>query len=252
MKAVKEGFIIILLLIVVAATLAGKYDQIFDGCCEALNRRLLASPILNLPSFRSGTIFFPDMLFAIVALKNYSDLNGGIYGDTVRSWLERAKREWIDEKTGLLYSMLVPQRRYPNGYKAIGARGSYAALNCYCLTMVDPDFAYEQYKRIKVVFGKDGLLTGIREYSDQHNYFGFDPDAGPIAFGVSPSGTAWTIGCATFFKDWDFRSRLLRTAEIAGITVNGTRRTRHYLLGDLAMVGEAVALAMKTHINPGA
>lgn len=74
----------------------------------------------------------------------------------------------------------------------------------------------------------------------------FDYDAGPIVEGFSPSGTAWAIGAATYFQDWEFRGQMLRTAEIFGNTT-GSGGKRHYKLGELVMVGEAVTLAMRTH-----
>ena len=70
-------------------------------------------------------------------------------------------------------------------------------------------------------------------------------DAGPIIFGLSPSGTAFSIGCATYFDDTDLRKHLLKTAEIAGHSVWWNDK-RHYLLADIAIVGEAITLAMRT------
>ena len=75
-----------------------------------------------------------------------------------------------------------------------------------------------------------------------------DADAGPVIMNLSPSGTAFAIGAATFFGDNDFRRGLLKTAEIAGHTV-GWGDSRHYLLADLAIVGEAITLAMRTNHN---
>ena len=75
--------------------------------------------------------------------------------------------------------------------------------------------------------------------------FGLDIDAGPIIFNLSPSGTAFAIGCATSLNDIEFRNQLLKTAEIAGSTVTWLDKS-HYLLDKLALVGEAIALAMRT------
>lgn len=77
-----------------------------------------------------------------------------------------------------------------------------------------------------------------------------DVDSGPIIFGLSPSGTAFGIGCATYFNDWELRNGLLKTAEIAGHTVVWKGK-RHYLLANIALVGEAITLAMRTvvHVN---
>jgi hypothetical protein len=72
-----------------------------------------------------------------------------------------------------------------------------------------------------------------------------DIDAGPIIMNLSPSGTAFAIGCATSLNDMEFRNQLLKTAEIAGSTVTWFGKS-HYLLANVALVGEAIALAMRT------
>lgn len=73
-------------------------------------------------------------------------------------------------------------------------------------------------------------------------------DAGLVIKGISAGGTAFAIGAATLLEDWDFRYELLRTAEIGGCTVKGNR-TRHYRLGEFALVGEATAMAMRTNVK---
>ena len=90
------------------------------------------------------------------------------------------------------------------------------------------------------------ILFGIREKLNELPKFSFDPDAGPIVHGLSASGTAWAIGAATYFGDWEYRSKILRTAEFAGCTQHA-KGERHYRLSEIAIVGEAVALAMKTN-----
>ena len=90
-------------------------------------------------------------------------------------------------------------------------------------------------------------MTGIREYNDRSCLVGMDIDSGPILFNLSPSGTAFAIGPATYFNDSDFRSHLLMTAEIGGSTIRGWN-TNHYLLANLALVGEAITLAMRTSV----
>lgn len=153
----------------------------------------------------------------------------------------RAKTEWIDEKTGLLVSFLDE-----NGKVDAPVKGSYAALKCYYLTKIDPEFAGEQYNILKSKFGQSFPLSGLKEYYDHSCWLGMDIDAGPIIMNLSPSGTAFAIGSATYFGDNDFRNKLLRTAEIAGHSVEW-KDSRHYLLDDIALVGEAITLAMRTN-----
>lgn len=218
-----------------------KYKQLHDSVCEAMNRRIQQSPLLNIPTYPDEPIYVPDMMVAIVALSDYARLNDGKHSSTVRDWICRAKTEWIDNKTGLLVSFLDDK-----GIIEALVKGSYAALNCYYLTKIDSDFAKEQYEKLKIYFGQSFPASGIKEYHDRSCWLGMDIDAGPIILNLSPSGTAFAIGCATYFADTDFRNNLLRTAEIAGHTVKWSNK-RHYLLGDIALVGEAITLAMRTN-----
>ena len=148
--------------------------------------------------------------------------------------------KWIDPQTGLLSSYL-----YENGETNPLVRGSYSALNCYYLSLIDKDFAKRQYQCLKKNFKQTFPFIGIKEYHDRKCMFGFDIDAGPVIFNLSPSGTAFAIGCATTLGDYKFRKQLLVAAEIVGSTITYKGKT-HYLLAKYALVGEAIILALKT------
>ncbi|UKK54582.1 hypothetical protein [Prevotella sp. E2-28] len=220
-----------------------KYDGQYHTLCRSMNRRILESPIMNLPTYPGESIYIPDMLVAIVALNNYASQYNGEYSSTVKLWVERAKKDWIDKETGLLASFLVH-----NGNSAEiepPVKGSYSALNCYYLSLVDPDFAKEQYECLKKNFRQSFPFAGLKEYHDHTCLFGMDIDAGPIIFNISPSGTGFVIGAATSLEDMEFRNKLLKTAEICGSTVTCFGKS-HYLLANVALVGEAIILAMRT------
>ena len=220
-----------------------KYDGLYHTLCRSMNRRIRQSPIMNLPTYPGESIYIPDMLVAIVALKKYASQYNGEYSSTVKLWIERAKKEWIDQETGLLASFLEDN----NGKSQIvlPVKGSYSALNCYYLSLVDSEFAQGQYELLKKHFKQDFPVKGIKEYHDRTCLMGMDIDAGPIIMNLSPSGTAFAIGCATSLDDIEFRNKLLKTAEIAGSTVTWFGKS-HYLLANVALVGEAIALAMRT------
>ena len=226
---------------------SNKYDEVLDKCCRTLQRRMLKRSDLCLPSFPNGIVFIPDMMFAIIALCNYSRLYNNEFVDIVTLWLDKIKKNCLHKGTGLIISKMYDK------WNSRSVRGSYAALNCYCLTQIDSGFAKEQYSRMKSVMMKTEKIgninvCGIKEYLRKSPDFEFNIDAGPIVKGLSPSGSAWAIGSATYFKDWGFRNQLLSTAEVAGKTIkeNGTR---HYKLSEIAIVGEAVVLAMRTNVN---
>lgn len=218
-----------------------RYQQLHDSVCETMNRRILQSPILNIPTYPYEPVYVPDMMVAIVALSDYAMFSDGKYSSTVKDWICRAKSEWVDNSTGLLVSFLDD-----NGITKAPVKGSYAAVNCYYLTKIDGEFANEQYDKLKIHFRQSFPATGIREYHDHSCWLGMDIDAGPIILNLSPSGTAFAIGAATYFNEIEFRNSLLKTAEIAGHTVKWNNQ-RHYLLGDIALVGEAITLAMRTN-----
>lgn len=219
-----------------------KYDQLYHSLCETMNRRLLSSPSLNLQTYPGEYIYVPDVLVAIVALKLYSKEYKGKYASTVDKWLDNMKRNHLSEAEGLIASMVMPDYNEPN---CLTVKGSYTALSCYYLTFVNEDFAREQYQIFKSNFLKKRPITGFKEYAHKSPILGMDIDAGPIIFGLSPTGTAFGLGPATFFADTKVRKRILHTAEIAGTTITFGGKS-HYLLADIALVGEAITLAMRT------
>ena len=221
----------------------GRYDELLASLCATMNRRILRSEAMNLPTYPGELIYMPDMLVAIVALKQYADLAGDTYRSTVQRWINRAQREWIDAKTGVLVSFLEECGEQVEG---LPVKGSYSALNCYYLTLIDKDFARKQYEKVKTLFWKGGAVPGLKEYHDRTCLFGMDIDAGPILLELSPSGTAFFAGPASYFADENVEDAILKTAETAGHTiVMGNKR--HYLLANVALVGEAIMLAMRTH-----
>ena len=221
----------------------GKYDGLYHSLCKAMNRRIRQSKSLNLPTYPGEYIYIPDMLVAIVALANYSSQYEGKYSTTVNMWVERAKKEWIDKETGMVASFLEVCNDSVQIVQPV--KGSYSALNCYYLSLVDSEFAKEQYDYLMKNYKQEFPFAGIREYYDRTCLFGMDIDAGPVVLNLSPSGTAFAIGCATSLDDIDFRNKLLKTAEIGGSTVTWFGKS-HYLLANFALVGEAIVLAMRT------
>lgn len=229
-----------------------RYDELLHKLCETLVRRMHESRFdLNLLSFPRKQIWIPDMLVTLVALKNYSRMYDGKYADTIEAWVKNARTKWIHRRTGLLAGMLPGESRY---IKNISVRGSHSALICSYLTMVDENFAREQYQRMCKVFRKEASIMGktvcgVKEYLVKDPALRMAPgDAGLVVKGISAGGTAFALGAATYFQDWEFRYQMLRTAEMAGGTVMEDRQ-RHYKISTMFMVGEATALAMRTNIK---
>ena len=221
-----------------------RYDVLFDSLCDAMARRLTRSKNCNLTSFPGSTVFIPDVLAGIAALAVYARMSGGRHRDVVDEWLRNMKTNHMDPETGLIASVLRDSQRKGRGRALLG---SYTALSVYYLTFVDEAFAREQYELMKKAFLKERPFTGLRERLKGSKARYWVLDSGPVIFGLSPSGTAFGIGGATYFQDHETRKRFLRSGEWAGFTVS-SKRSRHYLLADLALVGEAITLAMRTAV----
>lgn len=219
----------------------GRYDKLYHRLCSTMNRRLRASSTLNLETYPGEYIYVPDNLVAYVALSNYSHQYGGKYQDTVNRWIDMMGKTCVDEATGLIPSLMDGAARH----NWLPIKGSYTALSCYYLTFIDEDFARDQYERLKKHFLQKRPIAGMKEYYNKRCMLGMDIDAGPIIMNLSPTGTAFAIGPVTFFHDAEIRTRFLKTAELAGSTVTWKDR-RHYMLADIALVGEAITLAMRT------
>ena len=223
-----------------------KYDELYHKLCETMNRRILESPNMNLPTYPGECVYVPDMLVAIVALSVYSQQYEGKYYSTVCQWIDEAKHHWLDNDTGMLASFLPDEREGMYGEAPI--KGSYSALSCYYLTFVDVEFARDQYEKLKANFLQKRPITGFKEYHDRRCWLGMDIDAGPIVCNLSPTGTAFAVGSVTYYEDWALRKKLLKTGELAGTTWR-SRGKSHYLLADVALVGETIMLAMRTAVE---
>lgn len=220
-----------------------KFDELHKTLCDTLNRRMLQVPDCNLPSFPNGVVFFPDMMFSIIALKDYGRLHSEEYQPTIDRWLYYCKNEYITKKTSLLYSVYF--RNHSEGRTS----GAYSGLSTTCLSLIDEDFAQKQYKCLKkALIVKFGKYAALKEYLKNAPKLTFDIDAGPVVYGLSPSGTAFALGAATYFEDWCLREKLLNTASLVGYTVRHKNK-RHYQLAEILLTGEAITLAMRTLVN---
>ena len=198
-----------------------QFDTLYHSLCRAMYRRISDSPILNIPTYPFEQIYIPDMLVAIVALNIYSKIYNGRYQDLVQKWMDTAKGKWVDKETGLLVSFMSN-----SGTISPMIKGSYSALNCYYLSLIDTDVAKQQFLILKKYFKQTlPFIAGIKEYHTKK---------------------CFALGAATMCNDYKFRKQILRTAEIACSTVSYKGKS-HYLLANVALVGEAIMLAMRTN-----
>jgi len=107
--------------------------------------------------------------------------------------------------------------------------------------LIDRAYAREQYGNFKKAFAhRCAGLAGVKE-SLRHNIE--DRDTGPVILGFSTAATVLAIGGAQWQQDRDLRNDLLRTVELAMVTVTA-KDERRYLLPPV--LADAIVLAMKT------
>ena len=192
-----------------------RYDSLLEDICDAMNHRILERP--DVQTYPAEPAYVPDILVAIVALKNYP-LQRGKFDATVDRWLDFMKAEGTNPRTGLMKNMMGIE--YGNGIVVTKVNdnitlGSYIALNTYYLTFVDEEYARGQYELFKSLFLKRFPTTGFRE-NIRDNRFRVYIDSGPVILGLSPTGTAFGIGPCTYFGDFELRRKLLRTESWPG------------------------------------
>lgn len=192
----------------------------------ALERRYASSPTRLIETYPRMT-WIPDNSVTLAAVAVGARCDGRDV--PVREWLAAWPK---DDATGLL--RFRPQSKAP--------RASGAGWNSVYLHLVDPTVAREQYALAERTFLFDDVpgLAAWREYPRGIEGPG-DVDSGPLIFGLSPSGTGFALAGATLYGS-KARGGMLRTAEVAGITVPWGGL--HYLFAPL--VGDAAVLAART------
>jgi len=229
-----------------------RYDNIYKNCCESLHRHMLESSYdLNILSYPKMQIFIMDVLVAVLDLHYYSQFFDNRYCDTVQQWILNAKTKWIDQKTGLIHSMLPGEEDRIVTYEP---RGCYTAFTCSLLGILDEDFGRKQYELMKKVFLHEvhilGItLKGLKEYINKAPIFRFEQgDAGLVVRGLGTCASAFALGGSTYYEDWGLRSHLLFEASIVSRTCHD-KNGRHYRLAEYFIAGEILALSMRTNIK---
>ena len=210
----------------------------FRNVSKALSRALERTLFLNAETY-PGEIYIPDNAVVVGSVGLYNQAFPDERVPLVEHWIEKVQRDYLDSTTGLLVFDIGA-----NGKPLQGSRGSGAAWNIFFLSYADLEFAKSQYHLLRRHLRKKLFpgVTGVLEWPDGRWGPG-DVDSGPVIFGLSPSGSGFSIAGAVLAQDRQFLSELLFTAELVGSTVE-TKERRHYLLAPL--VGDAIILAMRT------
>lgn len=182
-----------------------------------LNRRvnimvegMTKSPVLCAESYPDECWVFCNTI-ALAAIRISDELNGTDHSEFFSHWVEKAKKNLIDPKTGLLRSAFTVAGTPTSSAK--GPEGSSIWMACHMLQIVNEEFAQNQYAKAKGELLGDIFDFGYaREWPK--SYLGSeDIDSGPVIpfLMASPSSSGLAILCTASFKDKENFNKLTRS-----------------------------------------
>jgi hypothetical protein len=175
-----------------------------------------------------------------VAAIHLSDLLEGrprAHQGFIQAWLERAKRQLVDAKTGILLSSYRL-----DGSPKDGPEGSSIWLAAHCLQLVDPALARDQYRRARAELGRTVLGFGYAREWPVGQVGPADIDSGPIVplLEASAGSSGLALLGAAAFDDRGYFDALCATLELAGFpavtNAGGVRYAASNQVGDAVML----------------
>jgi hypothetical protein len=217
---------------------ASRFAGINDRISRALARRLAASPGGALETY-PGEAYPVDNASVVASLILHSRNTGDDHQDALARPLALFRSGWLDAESRLLHQAID----FHSGRPVDRARASGTALAAVLLAYAERDISRILYQAVQARCADSLFGFGfVDEYPDDQGGQG-DVDSGPLIFGISPSGCAFSLAAARAFGDRDTFVRLYRTAHLMGTPVD-IRGRRTYVTG--GPLGNAILLSMLT------
>lgn len=162
----------------------------------------------------------------MASLKLYSVNAGNDYDSVCEQWIEYAKKHYIHEETGVLYSTADPV----TGRAKEEPRGSMLGWSIMFIYQFDNEFAIELYNNYKKHFS-DNLLV-LRLFNERHDSKDINPgdiDSGPIIFGYSIPANEFALGNAVLAGDYKTAKRIERLISMGAKTIEKEDEKRYKL-----------------------
>lgn len=215
---------------------SNRFADANEAITDALARRLREAPHGIIETY-PGEAYPPDLAAVVGSIALFDRAKGADHGEAVRRGVESLRR-FRDPRSGLLHQSVDAD----TGRPLSPGRGSGSAFAVFALSFTHPELARELFE--PVARQRESLLGfgAIREYPAGASGSG-DIDSGPVVLGVSVSATGFALAGARLARDEDLFAALYRTAELFGVAVPRSGRTRFLSGGPL---GNAILLAMLT------
>jgi hypothetical protein len=182
------------------------YNSLNDMISHSLFKRFSETSYMCLESY-SRAIWIPDNTVALASLKLHSRNTAGRYEEICRKWVDYAKKNFIDNETGVLFSTV----NYQTGLPEEEPRGSMLGWSIMFIYQFNRDFALELYANYKEHFSCN--LPAWRLFRERHNSWDFstgDIDSGPIFAGFSIPANEFALANAVMAKDYKTAKKLMR------------------------------------------
>jgi hypothetical protein len=185
------------------------YRHLHDSLSAVLAARYQQAPSGNLPSY-PGRRWLPDNTVALASLALHSRLTGSAYAAAGSRWVARARRDWLDPKTGLLASMVDAA-----GQPSEEPRGSHLGWSIWFLASVDSTFARQQYTLYQQHHSTNfGVLRLYSEFAGSYETGAGNVDSGPLILGYGIPATAFAFADAVALGDYRNAQRLRRVISL--------------------------------------
>ena len=215
-----------------------RHTALNDRISAALARRFQAAPHQIIETYPDEA--YPvDNASGLASLLLHQRLTGADHSAAISGTRECFRTRWRDPRTGLLLQAID----HRSGQPTDRGRASGTALAAYFLAMADPDLARPYFHSLRTHLAGSILGFGYVDEYTAGQQGGGDIDSGPLIFGMSPSGTGFTIATSRAFGDRSLYVSLARTAYLMGAPV--TRGDERFFITG-GPLGNAIMLAMFT------
>lgn len=217
-----------------------------DSRFTALNDRITAAFVRRVQNSPAGILeTYPGEAYPVDNAAGLASLmlTGGksdAQRACVAAWLACYRTKWRDPRSGLLYQSIGVRTGQPISQ----GRASGSALAAYFLSFGEREVSRRLFDAVRTQLAGSILGFGfIDEYPAGSAGERGDIDSGPLIFGMSPSGTGFTIAGSRVFGDRELFVSLTRMAHLIGTPVARSNRRLFVTGGPL---GNAIMLAMLT------
>jgi len=224
-----------------------EWIPLHDAVSKSLFDRYQNSKYLVLESYPSA-IWIPDNTVAIASLHLHSLATGSQYEEMCRRWADHCRKQYLDSKTGVLYSTVD----LSSGAPSEEPRGSMLGWSILFIGQFDHSFAKSLYHQYKENFSDNYLIFRLfKERSGRSDTQIGDIDSGPVVMGYSIPGNAFAFGAAILAGD--FRTakkmdRLIRFGARKIQTEKGIHHRVRFVNMHISPMAEAIVLFSMTYL----